>query len=172
MRDYASDMATHLRNRMTGNRINSELVTDLIRDLDTTDPDLLTGWSRLTLHQNLLSLLRSLDARDRSQSVRRAFTDQRVAFEAGDLTAFDVVHVVNNEFLRKRVGEMTAADHRYVAQRYTASAIRASYEAEFHSVVAARLDAGQVTADAFNPSQYVRLRENIVSALTSQRHTA
>jgi hypothetical protein len=78
------------------------------------------------------------------------------AAEDGDyepLSHFAVVYAIDDENTRRPVGEMTGADHRFVAGRYKASAASDLMLAAFHEKVAKKVGSRR-TADVFSEEQY------------------
>lgn len=61
---------------------------------------------------------------------------------------------------QKVLGEMVGADHMFVADQYTQSALSAEVEAAFHRAVAKKVGM-QKTSDVFDPDTYTALRDSL-----------
>lgn len=78
------------------------------------------------------------------------------------LSMFSAMHVVDKENTRRSVGQMTGADHRYVARQYTADARVSQMEAAFHKAVAKKVG-NATTADVMDEETYSALYRSIVN---------
>lgn len=101
---------------------------------------------------------------ERAIATRRA--DARTFAEAEtdeELGVFTTHLVVDPNQTRRAIGDMRAADHRFVAENYTASGNRALLLGAFHLAVAKRVGRRR-TADVLTESEYLRLRDSITNA--------
>jgi hypothetical protein len=131
-------------------------------------PDELRVW---LLKREPTFVARALGDRIRSrrgqiQRARRpsAFQQMVAAWEGGDLQApreYSTVYVVDRYNTRRRVGEMSASDHQFVATRYGAGGRRSLLLAEFHRQVASRLG-DRTTADAIPEIEYAKMRVQVL----------
>lgn len=144
----------------------------VVKVLAAEDPDLLDGWLRLNAANFVTQFLGDQDraARNRrnAESPRRAFSSAAKEFAAGDATGlgrirslFDERFVVNQDNVRRRLGDMTAADHLFVAGEHTRRANTAKLEAAFHRAIAKRIPEGQTTKDVLDEEEYERMRLSI-----------
>lgn len=126
----------------------------------SVDRDLLDGW----LHEMAESVLTAVITRRergkravaRSRAGSRAFADARDALENGDadvLSSFAVTFAVDDDNTRRRVADMTGADHLYVAADYSKDAKKLQMEAAFHKAVAKKVGTKR-TADVFTEATY------------------
>lgn len=114
----------------------------------------------------LLVTFVSNTARQRLNSARSkarvsAFTDKVKAMAEGERGLFETSYVVADDNTRRRLGDMTAHDHRYVARSYQDDSRRSSALAALHLAVARKLAAGQVTADVFGEDAYSELMRQV-----------
>lgn len=119
-------------------------------------PDVVSEWldaNRITL----LAIEIGHRFRTRRQSAesrkRAAFAD---AAEAGELAVFLEYAVVDADGTRKRIGDMTGADHRFVAGEYQASSEWDALMAAFHRAIAKRVGPKR-TADVLSERQYLAI---------------
>lgn len=144
------------------------LAEDVVEKLRANDPGLLAGW--LDLHAGdiigdyVRSRCNSIRARSRTAIPRRAFAEAVERFTANnDPVVFDpfaAVYVVNNDNLRRRVADMTSADHLFVADRYADDKNTAAMLEAFHRAVAKKIGTLR-TADVFSPDQYLEMYQSI-----------
>lgn len=163
--DFNAFLVAHLP---ASDFVPAALAADLVADLRRDDSDLLTGW--LDLHAAAI-LTRSITSRlkgDRSLATRsrpmRDFADASERFGDGDAEAlrpFEALCVVNEDNLRRQIGDMTKTDHLFVAQQHVKRSNAALFEAAFHKAIAKRIPAGQVTSDVLSEEEFLQLRESI-----------
>lgn len=100
----------------------------------------------------------------RSERSRAHHHAKAVAFgqavEEGSVSEFSVVYEVDEDHTRRRVADMTAADHRFVAAAYHRSARTDLMLAAFHKAVAKKIGRRK-TSEALTEEQYVRLMRSI-----------
>jgi hypothetical protein len=145
------------------------IVGKFLAQLDRQGEADLLAWLREHAARLLCAELRHINnaarSLDRVREDARAFGAAASQAEDGDATAlapFAVRYVVAPGNVRRRVADMTADDHRYVANDYTASANRSRMLAAFHVAIADRLGVGQTTADAMSETTYTALRLSIL----------
>lgn len=139
--------------------------------LQDEEPELLAGWMDEVARQVLRSHFRAHLLRQRATwratAQRRAFRNVvNEAEETGDSTSlsdFSFSYVVNEESLRRRVGEMTADDHSFVASVHERSADRLLLLAAFHRAIAKRIPPGKTTADVMDEETYSRIFRSIAT---------
>lgn len=68
------------------------------------------------------------------------------------LSIFELSYVCGEDYLRKPLGEMTGADHRYVANSYDADSKRSKLYAELHTQIARKVGR-KTTAEVFSEDQ-------------------
>lgn len=147
-----------------------QVVTDLHEHLVESDPELLSAWldgnARALLYDHLRRRLQSKRATAHRRMRSKQFADAAARFEDGDaepISVFATTFVVNDDLLRRPLGEMTGADHRYVASTYRASEKRSAMFAAAHEAVAKKVGAKR-TSDVFSPEQYLAMFSSFVEA--------
>jgi hypothetical protein len=168
-RDYRADFQAFVDQRMpSGDYVLPVLAADLVTELRKTDPALLRGWLDANAAQFVTQVLgdkaRSDRGRRASDAPRSAFADAADRFTGGDedaLKPFDLHFVVGDDMVRRRLGDMTKADHIYVAGEHTKRSNAALFESAFHKAVAKRIPAGKTTQDVMDEQEYLRLRSSI-----------
>lgn len=153
-----------------GDFVASEVTDQAFTWLEANDPQLLAEWTREVARQTMRAYYRHHILSERSRWARsarsRAFrTAAEATEETGDFTplaAFSFSYVVNEEALRRRVAEMTADDHRFVATKYEQSADRILMLAAFHREIAKRIPEGETTADVMDEETYSKIYASIV----------
>lgn len=153
-----------------GDFVASEVTDEAFKWMEESEPQLLEDWTREVARQTMRSYFRSHQLRERARWARstrgrtfRAATDE--AEETGDfepLTAFSLSYVVNEQSLRRRVPDMTAEDHRFVATKYEQSADRILMLSAFHREIAKHIPEGATTADIMDEETYSRIYASIV----------
>jgi hypothetical protein len=151
MRDYLAEMDEIMSVATEGSGwIASVLAAKIYAKLMEEDRELIDGWLHAaaidTLRRQILSKTNAARTRERARAQRGEFADQARDFETGDdaggvklLGMFALMHTVNAEDVRKRAGEMTGADHLFVADSYQQRGQRNLMEAAFHRAVAAKV---------------------------------
>jgi hypothetical protein len=168
-RDYRAEFQAFVDQRIpSGDYILPVLAADLVAELRKTNPSLLAGWLNANAEQFVTQVLgdqaRSRRGRRAADAPRSAFKDAAERFGDGDsdaLKAFDLHFVVSDDMLRRRLGDMTRADHLFVAGEHVKRSNAALFEAAFHRAVAKRIPAGKTTADVLTEDEYLRLRSSI-----------
>ncbi len=174
-RDYRADFQAFIEQRMpSGDYVLPVLAGDLVTELRQSDPALLRGWLDANAAQFLTQWLgdqaRSQRGRQASDAPRSAFKDAADRFSGGDenaLKQFDLHFVVSDDMLRRRLGDMTKADHLFVAGEHVKRSNAALFEAAFHRAVAKRIPAGKTTSEVLTEDEYLRLRSSIRAPKTS-----
>lgn len=147
------------------------IAAELVDYLREHDAALLRGWldaMAVSLLTDVIGLrARAVRARAQRHASSAAFAEAARKFESSRdvdvLSVFRVTCVVSEDNLRRAVGDMTRADHLFVAERHDTSARTAQMEAAFHRAIAKRLKGNQRTADVMDEDTYLRLRESITS---------
>lgn len=168
-RDFRAEFQAFVDERMpSGDYALPVLSVELVSELRETDPSLLAGWLDANAEQFVTQVLgdqdRSRRARRASDAPRSAFSEAAKRHAAGDaeaMGAFDLRFIVSEDNLRRRLGEMTKADHLFVAGEHVKRSNAALFEAAFHRAVAKRIPAGKTTQDVLTEDQYLRLRSSI-----------
>lgn len=140
----------------------------IVAQLQETQPLLLEAW----LHDHAVVFLTDFIthrlARQRRvvqrQAGRSAFAEAaRLAAEGNVVplrSLFEVVLVVDDKNTRRRQGEMTGEDHRYVATSYAASAKPLLLLEAFHQAVAKRIGKRR-TSEVFTEEKFAALYRSI-----------
>lgn len=78
------------------------------------------------------------------------------------MSPFKVNYAINADDVHKRVADMTGADHKFVAEGYTASGKRDLLYAKFHNCIAKKVGK-KTTAEVFTEEKYARLQHLFVN---------
>jgi len=174
-RNYAADMRVHIDNALTirGTVPDRTIAENLVRTLDTTDPDLLHGW----LHMQAVNLLRDTIAtieRSRRGHARvvngrhdfAAATSRAQAGDMGGIESFlNVRYVIDGA--RKPLSALTVSDLESVATDYEAQAAENALNAAFLRAVAKKLKSrrgAETVADLFTDEQLARMWHSMAAA--------
>lgn len=169
-RDYAAEMHALIEQSVpNGDYIAPLVAADLADKLIANDPALLAGWlwqrAQTVLSDVLARRSNSSRSAARAMAPRHAFAQAAEAYDrTGDpsqLRALQAEYVVNRENLRRRVADMTGADHLFVANTYMLTSKRASMLAAFHRAVAKKVG-DRRTAEVFSEEQYLAMYRSIV----------
>jgi hypothetical protein len=138
------------------------------RIIETVDPVLLDGWLRQRATEILASAIakhkRATAAASRASAAPRAFEKARREAAGGDvaaLSSFTAYCTVDAKKTRRRVADMTGADHEFVAAGCEKEAKSAALLAEFHRQVARKVGSNR-TSDVLSEKQYDQLYHSIV----------
>lgn len=134
-------------------------------------PDVLQAWHQ---EHEVVWIRRAIGHRDhrdrqkaRTRAKARQFHEATEKVErAGDYEALDpfaVPYVVDDVRNRKRVADMTGADHKFVASRYEASARQDQMLAAFHLAVSKKVGSKR-TADVLSVEQYEDMYRSITGS--------
>ncbi|WP_042408133.1 hypothetical protein [Streptacidiphilus carbonis] len=168
-RDYLADMAEAIEAAVPdGDYVAPIVAAELVEQLREKDPELLAGWLDLRAAVFLADVIarRSNGRRQaaRAHAPRKAFGEAARSFGgSGDpvtLAAFTTEYVVNGENLRRRVADMTGADHQFVAGAYAEQKATAALLEKFHLAVAKKVGVRR-TAEVMGEEQYARLYQSI-----------
>jgi hypothetical protein len=135
--------------------------------LSLADPVLLDAWLRQMAGEILTDMLakrrRSAKAAARADAAPQAFAKARAAAEHGDLAAlgsFAASYAVDEKETSRKVGDMTGADHEFVAARCDSAANSAALLAEFHRQIARRVGPKK-TSQVLTEKQYDEMYRSI-----------
>jgi hypothetical protein len=138
------------------------------RIIEMVDPVLLDGWLRQKAPEILAAAIakhkRSTMAASRASAGPRAFEKARSEAARGDVAAlgsFAVSYTVSPANTRRKVADMTGADHEFVAAGCEKDAKSAALLAEFHRQVARKIGSRR-TCDVLSEEQYDQLYRSIV----------
>lgn len=171
-RDYPAEMTALIEEATTGSDWVPALVAEkLIDRLKADDPDLLNGWLHTLAPQLLTDAIstreRSARTTARRRAGARAFEAARQAAESGNADAltvfsgsFAVTFVISDDDTRRRVADMTGADHKFVAAGYAREANTAKMLAAFHRAVAKKAGPKR-TAEVMSEAEYDALYRSI-----------
>lgn len=141
----------------------------LIAAVDEKEPSALDEW----LHVNAVGFVThtlSMRLRRHRRSAHRQadpeeFDDAATAHARGDdepISHFAARYEIDATHTRRRVADMTGADHTYVADGYNVSGKRALVLESFHRAIAKKIGKRR-TADAITEDQYDALFRSIVT---------
>lgn len=168
-RDYRVDLQAFIEARMPdSDYVQAVVAQKITAELREKDPDLLAGWLDLNAEQVLNQYIgtqeRSQRARVRAGADASVFGEAADRHAAGDQTAmhpFQLRLVVTDDLLRRRVGDMTKADHLFVAEKYEETSNSALMESAFHRAISKKIPNGKTTSDVLSEEQYLRIRKSI-----------
>lgn len=167
VRDYHSEMMAVVAGLEPSGSTSRVLAAGLVARLEAEDPGLLTGWMRLHVESHLARFIGDFyrSQRDSVSAVSVFSEAARVLAEEGDegplRSLMDLVYVVDREKTRKRLGDMTRLDHRFVAGEHRKLATSSLFEEAYHLAIAKRLRGGQKTSERFTDEQLVAIRERL-----------
>lgn len=151
-----------------GDFIPSQVVAEACTWLEENDADALAAWLWDRRHAILNELLTRRLVAQRAVTLKRAraraFGSASSAFDEGDaepMSHFQLVYVVDGENTRRRVGDMTGADHQFVADQYEVDGRYSLLLGEFHRQVAKRVKSKR-TADVLDEATYERIYVSIL----------
>jgi hypothetical protein len=179
-RDYLAEMADAIAKVTSAGDFVAPVVAEKLHaHLLETDPDLLDGWLRASAVHFLTRAIGDRDRRERTAARTRAdarqFRKASEAAEAGDdegLSVFATVrYVVDGDETRRALGDMTGADHLFVADGYRESASRARMLEAFHRAVAKRVGKRK-TSDVFTEAEYQKLYDSITGRTPAPKSKA
>jgi hypothetical protein len=140
----------------------------LAAGLREQDPASLSEWLDMHAEEFLTEALQRRIKGSRASALRRAkaraFGEAASAAASGDTEAlahFSVLYVVSADNTRRRVGDMTGGDHRFVSASYGASGRHDLMLEAFHLAVAKKVGRRR-TADAMTEEQYDALLRSTV----------
>ena len=156
----------------------ADRVDAFIEWMDDARPDDLAAYSHQLAKAALTRKACDIRAANRKAAERRQRADrvdgkatglalERAANPVATLTwatVFDAKMPVNDRNEQRRIGDMTAADHRFVAGAYVVSARVSMALSHFHRAIAKRLDVtpGATTSEVYPPALYVGQLRSIV----------
>lgn len=173
-RDYIAEMNAAITEALGDGDIVAPIVAEELRThLLETDADLLDGWLRANAVHFLTRAIGDRDRRERTAARTRGdarrFRAASNAAAAGDSEALSmfatVRYVVDDEETRRLLGDMTGADHLFVANGYRESAAKARMLEAFHRAVAKKVGKRK-TSDVFTEAQYQKLYDSITGGTT------
>lgn len=146
--------------------IPSAVSSQLLDYLITNEPDLLHAWlmehSGAILTDYIAHRLGNRRRRAVKRAAARAFsTAAATAIEDDTVSLFAVTYAISDDYVQRRVADMTSADHRYVARQYKTEGKHALMLAAFHEAVAKRLGSKK-TSEVFTEEQYERLLQSLM----------
>jgi hypothetical protein len=168
-RDYLADMTAAIEAAVPeGEYVAALVAADLVEKLRVEDPELLAGWLDLRAAVVLADVIarRSNSKRQaaRAAAPRTAFQEAARTFEVERdplvMSPFATHYVVDGENLRRRVADMTGADHEFVASGYADTKTTAALLEKFHRAVAKKVG-DRRTSDVMSEEQYARMYRSI-----------
>lgn len=173
-RDYVNEMNAFIDEMTPATDYVAPLVAhDVVEKLRVNDLELLEGWldlrAEVIMADHVHQRLKSRRNASRASIARSTFAGAAENFShGGDASSFreavrspfSTEYVVNDELLRRRVGDMTGADHLFVAQGYADSKQTAALLESFHRAVGKKVGKKQ-TRDVFTEQQYLDMYQSI-----------
>jgi hypothetical protein len=164
-RDYVAEMTAAVDAQTRGSDwVPAVVAAQLVTHLQASDPDLLSGWLHAMAPHLVTDMIttreRSLRATSRRRAGAHEFADAAAAGDDERMRSFAITYAVDEQHTRRRVADMTGADHRFVADSYAQSATKARMLATFHEAVARKVGRRR-TADVMSEAEYDRLLRSI-----------
>lgn len=168
-RDYQAEFQAFVdaRKPTAGDYVLAVHAAKLVNEMWEVDPDLLYGWLGLNAIHFVTQVLGDQERSDRGRSnldaPRSAFAGAAKRFKDGDkeaLKPFDFRFVVSGNNVRRRLGDMTKADHLFVADEHEKRSNAARFEEAFHRAIAKRIPDGKTTEDVLSEEEYLRFRDS------------
>ena len=156
-----------------GDIVPAECATEILEKLREEHPEDLAEWldslARAVIRERLTSIIRSRRSRARRDAPKRRFAH---AVEQGtDAVARHVREVATASFfdtrfnvgenIQRRFGDMTGADHLFVARSFESSGNHDLMLGAFHRAVAKRVGK-KITADVLTEDQVRSMRDSMV----------
>lgn len=102
-------------------------------------------------------------ARAIQREPQRSFSEAvQASAEGAGVGVFDKFLVINDDAVRRPIGEMTGVDHKFVARSYKNTGNRSLLLAAFHGAISNKLGKRR-TADVFTEEQYLAMREQVLA---------
>lgn len=165
------DIDTLIRQRLTtvdGDFKVRDLAREFVTELRSEQPLLLASWldgHAETLIVGRLNKFNHIRKRTERSAARQSQADRarKVWGEGGAPDFFETasVFVIDDHSTRRRLGEMTGADHLFVANTYRQSAEESTVLATFHEAVAREVGDNR-TADVLSGDDYLTLYRSVV----------
>jgi hypothetical protein len=146
--------------------VNAIVAREVVGKLRANDPELLAGWLDLRAEVILTDFLhhRMKNRRSLSPEARKRHVFGEAAAEFGETgdaerfrtvthELFDQFLVVGSDNLRRCIGDMTGADHLFVAEGHAETRQAAELLESFHRAVAKKVG-NKRTRDVFTESEY------------------
>ena len=151
-----------------GDYIVSETAEKIAAAADNDIPLVLADVRQRLVVKVIADHLRLVQAARRAQGhrlARRADFEEKVAESValGDTSPFTVDMCVDDKLTRRRVGDMTGADHLFVADGYAARSKTAALLARFHQAVAKKVGERR-TSEVLSEEDYLRMQSSILRA--------
>jgi hypothetical protein len=170
-RDFAAEMRKYIDAGRSGNGSYNAatLAQEIAEKLLKEDRELLYGWLQAHAVSTIRAAITATDKATRSYARHNhqasVFADAVRDAEKGDdqplrLGFLQAVYVINDQYDRKALKDMVAADLRFAAGSYEQRAESALLEAAFLRAIARKVGKGRV-ADIFNNVQLDELRTRI-----------
>jgi hypothetical protein len=168
-RDYVIEMAKRISDGIPDGTdyVSMEVATSIYEKVATEDPSLLQGW----LEDQAIPTISAAVTSHRSYLARMAqrqkptkFAAALAAYEDGDkepLAVFQQTLPINNAHVVRRIGAMTKEDHIFVADFHHARALSSTFEAAFHTAIAARIAPGHTTEQDLTEVEYLQIRQDL-----------
>lgn len=157
-----------------GDYVLPVVAADMVAELREKDPELLSGWLNANAEQFVTVFIGNQERSRRSQQAhdapRTEFSDAAGRFGSGDLDAlspFAVHLVVDDKNTRRAIGDMTKADHLFVAGEHVKRSNAALLEAALHKAIAKKIPARKTTSDVMTEAEYLELRNSIRTPKTT-----
>lgn len=149
-----------------------DVATEARQWCQDNDPDLLTGWLGMQAED---LLWQTLNRRESSQRARSSLANRHAVFQAAldsaaspdktvaqeYLSMLDTRFACNAERERKKYGQMTKDEVRFVAGTYGKLEHRSRLKRMFHEAVANGLGAGEVVGDKFDPARLLEIQQQL-----------
>lgn len=165
------DELEQFRRALPGDFITGDVAAEFVARMEMTNPDVFWDWMVDNAVRFCADAINFQIRRERQIVMRRAKSRAfAFAVQSGDpteLRAFSLLYSVGPDHRRRTVGEMTGADHTWVADSYSASGKKSLMLAAFHKAVARRVG-DKKTSDVMSETEY----EKMLGSVLVQRDVA
>jgi len=154
---------------LTGDYIPAAAAEQFIATMETDHADELGEWLRANAVHFCTAAIgarrRSKRTTDRRRATARAFGKAAKSGDVDEVSVFTSVEfVVSEDNTVRKVGEMTGADHSFVASGYQVRGTTDLALAAFHRALSKKVGKKR-TADVMSETTYERLRESFVKRI-------
>lgn len=157
-RNYLKEMAAWIEARWPeGDFIVTRVANQWILELKATDPDLYFGFLDQYATRAMADMIANRDRQTRTNVRRRAVSQALTRIEKGEPVEaqegiFNVRFAIDAKDTRRRLGDMTARDHLWVADTYKFAADDSLLKEKFHREVAKHVG-NRRTEDVYSEAQ-------------------
>lgn len=156
--DTFESLFQRFRDGMKGDFVAPIEASRFVAEMRSKHPVVLAEWMDAHAERIVAQMLVGHLNAERKRLVRQAerFPIDIEGQEAFARSLFDQAYVVDDEFLRRPLRDMTGDDHRFVAAAYHSDGTRALALAAFHEAVARKVGR-KTTGEVFTEDRYAQM---------------